>query len=507
MLGAPVFRAPLCIALALSFSGATPLEPAAQQEPRRFLHSRAAGTDAEGFYHQPAGLCEDYPEETTTSEKIQRDFAVLRETGSKLLRFGIGWDGIEEAPGDYNWRFWDEIIATAEREGVTLLPYLCYTPQWLASEPEEFWRQPPRDPSRFGHFVETIVTRFRGRIHSWELWNEPDNRDYWRGSARQFAAMSKSGAAAVRRADPQAVVVLGGLAGAPGDNFARALFQRHQIGRSIDVLNLHSYFETWDNRRAEQLPRRITGYKNASQAMATKRGAAPDLWLAEFGYSSAAPVQGKVSAWVKAAHDFEHTREFQAVALLRHHVLALASGQLSLTAWFRIRDLAASESVIGDDNNRHFGLIDVAGQPKPALAAMRLWNRLMDQPTRKIAATIVGRKRPKAQVYAFAKKDGAVVVAAWLPVPSAAESKRSSAPAIFSETVDLRVAAPAGSQLTSYATNGEVRRNAPSFQDDIIAGVKLLPASVFIAELKPARNEERAVCLDNAGARVKIPSH
>ena len=52
------------------------------------VYSRAAQTDSDGFYYQPAGLCEDYPEETTTSAKIAADFDVLRDTGTKLLRFG-----------------------------------------------------------------------------------------------------------------------------------------------------------------------------------------------------------------------------------------------------------------------------------------------------------------------------------------------------------------------------------------------------------------------------------
>ena len=331
------FAEPACASLfvvGFTLAIAAPLcsarEPQTAPEIRRFVHSRAAQTDKEGFYRQPAGLCEDYPEETTTSEKIQKNFDVLRETGTKLLRFGIGWDGIEEAPDAHNWRFWDEIVDTAEREGVTLLPYVCYTPQWLGDDPENFWRETPRDLDRFGKFMFQIAQRYRGKIRSWELWNEPDNRDYWRGSAKQFARMFKAGASAVRRADPQASVVLGGLAGDPDSNFMRALVRNHHITRYCDIINFHSYFETWDKTRAEELPRRVEEYRDVLLSSSRKPAAAPDLWLAEFGYSSAPLKGGKVSEWVTAAHKFEHTAEFQAVALLRHHVLALAAEQLSL---------------------------------------------------------------------------------------------------------------------------------------------------------------------------------
>ncbi|MBA2431885.1 MAG: cellulase family glycosylhydrolase [Chthoniobacterales bacterium] len=453
--------------------GREPAQP--QQQASRFPFSRAAQQDQDGFYYQPAGLCEDYPEESTTSEKIQRDFAVLRETGAKLLRFGIGWDGIEEAPGEYNWRYWDEIVTTAERDGVTLLPYICYTPQWLGTDPQEFWREPPRDLARFAHFVEQIVTRYRGRIRAWELWNEPDNRDYWRGSAQQFAIMFRGGAQAVRRADPDALVVLGGLAHDADSKFTRALFQQHALGRWIDVINFHSYFETWDNRRAEHLLQRIAGYGKLARSARGKSSPAPELWLAEFGYSSATRADGKVSEWVKARHPFEHTREFQAVALLRHHALALASQQLALTAWFRIWDLPAAEDVIGDDNNRRFGVIDVEGKAKPALQALQLWNQLIDQPVRRGAAKAEGEQRKNAQVFAFEKRDGSVVVAAWLPVSAVA------APA----TISVRVAAKQDAVLTQFTPIGEAVQNGPIFHDGFIRDVTLEPDSLFIAELKP----------------------
>ena len=471
----------VALASPVSFAREAPRAP----EIRRFVHSRAAQTDAQGFYHQPAGLCEDYPEETTTSEKIQKDFAVLRETGTKLLRFGIGWDGIEETPGEYNWRFWDEIVDTAEREGVTLLPYVCYTPHWLGNDSENFWREPPRYLDGFGKFMFQIAQRYRGKIRSWELWNEPDNRDYWRGSAKQFARMLKGGAEAVRRADPQALVVLGGLAGESDSNFMRALIRNHQIARVSDVINFHSYFETWDKTRAEELPRRIAEYREVALSSSRTPAAAPDLWLAEFGYSSAAPKSGKVSESLKATYEFEHTEDFQAVALLRHHVLALAAEQLSLTAWFRIHDLPVSEAVIGDDNNRHFGLLDVQGNVKPAFEAMRLWNRLIDKPVRRIRAEAHGES--SAKVYAFQKKNGDVVVAAWLPVAS--RGKRSSAELRADEprfTISIRGAFPRAATLEVYTPRGDVLTEVPAYRDGVIENAELAGSSIFLAQLRAA---------------------
>lgn len=117
--------------------------PALPRGASRFL-GRLSRTNEASITSLP-DCVKDYPEESTTSEKIAGDFDILRRSGTKLLRVGIGWDGVEERPGEYNWRCWDEIIDTAQRDGVTLLPYVCYTPQWAGGSSSDFWREPPRD--------------------------------------------------------------------------------------------------------------------------------------------------------------------------------------------------------------------------------------------------------------------------------------------------------------------------------------------------------------------------
>lgn len=126
--------------------------------------------------------------------------------------------------------------------GIRLIPYVCYTPQWNSTgNAGNYWRQPPKDNARFAEFMKLIVTRYRGRNHSWEIWNEPDNPEYWEGSVAQYAELLKIGSSAVRQADPDAKVVLGGLAWNIG--FLRELFGSYQVSPAIDVVNFHCYYE------------------------------------------------------------------------------------------------------------------------------------------------------------------------------------------------------------------------------------------------------------------------
>lgn len=492
--GARIAGATLAGALSLgalsSCASAPPPAPAALRAEKAFAtrpipllrhaHSRAAQTSPDGFYDQPVALCDDYPEESTTLEKIRGDFAIMREAGVHMLRFGVGWDEIETSPGHYDFSLWDQILAEAEKAGITLLPYVCYTPEWATPTKKDFFRQPPSDPARFGAFMRTIALRYKGRIHSWELWNEPDLEAYWTGTADELAPMIIEGARQVRAADPSAVIVLGGMAKGRSP-FFEELVREHRITDWVDVVNVHGYFETWSNDRIERYPARLAALAD----LLPKGRPAPDLWMAEFGYSSKRYADREASEWgVDVVHAYEHTPEHQAVALFESHVLALASGKLSLTAWYRIRDLPDGEAVIGDDNNRHLGIVDVNGRKKPSFYALSLYSRLFRGPTRPFYAD-QGSGPSDRVVYVFEKKNGDAVVVGWLRSATRGEVRDASGYAKDERRETVRIPVPKGDyeKLVTYRVTGEIEGER-TFSGDALEGVELRGDRPFIAELR-----------------------
>lgn len=484
-------RLALLLAFALA-SSALPACPPVRSPPdvasashralplHRFVWSRAAQQDAEGFYFQPAGLCDDYPEETTTSARIREDFDVIAATGATLFRFGIGWDAIEEAPDQYDYRFWDELVDIAARRRIKLIPYIAYTPSWIASGATDAWRRPPRDLDRFARFLGVTAARYKGRISAWELWNEPDNDAYWTGSAEEYARLVKAAATELRRVDPESVVVLGGMAKGRSP-FFEELALRHGVMGYVDVVNIHGYLETWSNDRIEAYPAWI----DAVAALLPRPG--PDLWLAEFGYSSHRYSERQASAWgVDIVDAGEHTPERQARALFESHVLALASGELSLTAWYRIRDLPSAEPVIGDDNNRYLGIIDEGGRRKPAFFALRLYTRLFSALTRLASADA---PEPRAggsdrRVYVFETKPGDAIVVGWLRSRTRGEVADTSGRAQDERLERARVHLPgAYHSMTTYDVEGRVLTAFCGTIGPDLEGIELRGDRVFIATL------------------------
>ncbi|NUM73252.1 cellulase family glycosylhydrolase [candidate division KSB1 bacterium] len=363
------------------------------------------------YHHVPLGLCEDYPEETTTLEIIRNDMEVLKRSGINLLRISFGWDSIEERKDEYNWLFWDDYVKMAVDEyGITLIPYICYTPQWNSTgDTSNFWNHTPKDYEEFGEFVGILVNRYKDRIKTWELWNEPDIKAYWSGTAEDLARIVKIGAEAVRKADSTAIVVCPGLAG--HTEFTLALFKDYGISPYVDVVNLHNYFETWHPSPIEA----IVPYVNDVANIIKQYGDNQSLWMAEVGYSTFRR-NGYVSDWATAYYDYEHTPEFQAVQLIRTLALLLSTEKLAAIAWYEIKDLPPGDEVIGDVNNRHLGVTYVDYKPKPAEAALSFFNKLFAQKHRCID-TQVAIKRPNdsdSEVHSFENEDGSVIVVGWL---------------------------------------------------------------------------------------------
>jgi hypothetical protein len=414
----------------------------------------------------PIGLCEDYPEERRSLEDVRRDFELLRRLGIDTLRVSFGWDGIEPERNRYDFEFWDEFVDLAVRDyRLTLIPYVAYTPAWNSDGGEaDHWKTPPREPEEFAELMGLLAARYRGRIHSWELWNEPDNRDYWLGSVADYAELARLGAEAIRAVDPSIRIVSGGLAGTV--EFLAQLFAGFDAARTFDVVNLHAYYETWNPAPLETLPRYVADVAD----LLRRHGGPPAIWMAEIGYGNYR--RGRhVSAHTVATFAYEHTLQYQAVVLVKSLALLLSS-PVSLVAWYELKDPDPSDAMIGDANNRHLGVAFADRRLKPAAAALAAMARRFAGGFEVVSDTLrveVSGARRDAELRAFSTAQDELLIIAWLATPASSRgSERIPGPA--SETGDgvdprqalLRVRGPyiARGPAVFHFASGEER--APS---------------------------------------------
>lgn len=128
----------------------------------------------------------------------------------------------------------------------------------LGVEPYESgaWKAPPKDLGKWGDLVAAFVAHCVERygvasVAAWrfELWNEPDIRNYWHGTFEEYAALYDVTAAAVKRACPSAPVGGPATTDHGTDFLARFLDHIEATGTALDFLSFHTKGAYFSPRR------------------------------------------------------------------------------------------------------------------------------------------------------------------------------------------------------------------------------------------------------------------
>jgi hypothetical protein len=225
---------------------------------------------------------------------------------------------------------------TAERR-LTLLPEIVDAPSWDGEAYRGAVVRLPRDADPYAAFVGGLVRRYGPRgtfwaahpsvprvpITMWQIWNEPNLVTFWpvQPFAARYVALLRAAHDAIKSADPQAQVVLGGLTNYSWFDLAR-IYQIPGASSLFDVVAVHPYTQTPEGVIT------ILGY--VRRAMDRAGDAGKPIIADEVGWPSAL---GKTR--VAPNQDFATTEASQATniaALLP--LLAQARRRLGLRAFY-----------------------------------------------------------------------------------------------------------------------------------------------------------------------------
>ena len=111
-------------------------------------------------------------------------------------------------------------------------------------------------------YVTAVVERYKDRVHEWEVWNEPNLQGADQSAA--YAELLIRTAEAVRKVDPEAVIIGFGLSRMPVDFTGKVLDilrERNKLGL-IDYVSFHPYHENPDDATPgiEALARFVASY-------------------------------------------------------------------------------------------------------------------------------------------------------------------------------------------------------------------------------------------------------
>ncbi len=139
-------------------------------------------------------------------------YAAARAAGIRWAKITADWSAIEARQGQPVWSELDRAVAAAQRDGLTPVLVLAFTPRWASiatgadlARPEIYARQPPRDLREWDRFVGSVATRYRDRVRDWQVWTRI-GLPHFRGSANEYAAMLQTAAVRLRALDSSARV-------------------------------------------------------------------------------------------------------------------------------------------------------------------------------------------------------------------------------------------------------------------------------------------------------------
>jgi hypothetical protein len=173
-----------------------------------------------------------------------------RGLGVGWVKQQVEWHTIEHGPDNFDWGALDQAVEASNAFGFKLLLGVTHAPDWTRATTLE--SGPPADYAQFGRFMGQLATRYKGRVAAYELWNEPNLGREWRGDTldpARFVALVAQGAAAVRAADPDAVIISGapavtgindGVEATDDRVFLRGMYAAG-IAQWVDGIGAHPY--------------------------------------------------------------------------------------------------------------------------------------------------------------------------------------------------------------------------------------------------------------------------
>ena len=175
---------------------------------------------------------------------------LARKAGVKWNRIFISWYGIESERGQYNWEYYDTIIDESAKQGICTLGVIFpLIPDWASTSQEERkgwygmplkrWARP--DLKDYAEYVRTLVSRYKGKVQYWEVCNEPaawPMSCYFYGTADDYAAILKTAWEAAKSADPECLILPGGMALGQVQQFFPDILKKG-AAEHFDMLSVH----------------------------------------------------------------------------------------------------------------------------------------------------------------------------------------------------------------------------------------------------------------------------
>jgi polysaccharide biosynthesis protein PslG len=250
-------------------------------------------------------------EQEVEPAKREQSARMIADAGFDWIRQEFPWEDIEiHGKGDFEdrrhephrsaWDKYDQIVDLAEQYDLALIVRLGNPPAWSRAAGDDMGAfAPPDDYADFGDFVEAVVSRYRGRIRYYQIWNEPNIYPEWGERAvdpASYVELLRVGYTRAKAADPDVVVICGALASTIELDYRNLndfafLQQMYDAGAGayFDVLAMQGY-GLWSGPTDRRLHPRVINFSRplyVRDIMVRNGDAAKSIWISEMNWNAA----------------------------------------------------------------------------------------------------------------------------------------------------------------------------------------------------------------------------
>ncbi len=248
--------------------------------------------------------------------KREQTVQLASAAGFHWLRQEFPWQDIEiHGKGDFEdrrnsparpaWDKYDQIVDLAEKYHMELIVRLSTPPAWSRALTDTVGSfAPPDNYEDFGDFVYQVVSRYRGRIRFYQIWNEPNIYPEWGTyaiSPEKYTELLKIGATRARAADPNVVIICGALASTialqpaapPPTNALNDLIflqRMYDAGAApyFDIMAMQDY-GLWSGPTDRRMQPRVMNYGRPQfirDLMVSNGDADKPIWISEMAWNA-----------------------------------------------------------------------------------------------------------------------------------------------------------------------------------------------------------------------------
>jgi hypothetical protein len=171
---------------------------------------------------------------------LPRDLTMITDAGFKFIRMDLVWSRVERTKGEYEFKEsgYDALTLGCEKLGIRVLYILDYSNKLYESD-----RSVRTEAGRkaFADFAAAAAKRYAGKGILWEIWNEPNIKQFWmpQPSGDDYSKLVEAAAQRIRQVDPNAQILAGATSQIPLEWFEGCF--KNGLINWIDALSVHPY--------------------------------------------------------------------------------------------------------------------------------------------------------------------------------------------------------------------------------------------------------------------------